>query len=186
MSTSRGPGAPEPSVGFTRTRDLIAVALVAAVVGHLVVRLSYDSMPPLPRFAGAVPAVLGVAEALWGLALRGRIREQWRSPDPSRPGPTDRPAGEAGSVGGGRPPVPALTAARALQAAKATSLAGAALGGLWLGLLGYVVPEAGRVTAAAGDLTTGIIGVAGAAIMVAGALVLEHCLRAPDRSDRRR
>ncbi|MTD14534.1 DUF3180 family protein [Nakamurella sp. YIM 132087] len=148
-------------MGFTRTRDLLAVGLVAAIAGFLLVSLAYSSIPPLPRLAGAAPALLGVAEAIAGAGLRSRIRAR-------------REGGVAE-----RPPVPPLTAARAMMTAKATSLAGAALAGLWIGLLLYVVPKASTVDAAADDTATGAIGLVGSLVMIGGALFLEHCCRTP-------
>ena len=78
--------------------------------------------------------------------------------------------------------MPPLTAARAVMAAKATSLAGAAVAGLWIGLLLYVLPSWSMLVAAQSDGITGIIGLVGAAIMIGGALFLEHCLPGADRS----
>jgi hypothetical protein len=72
-----------------------------------------------------------------------------------------------------------LTAARAVMAAKATSLAGAAVAGLWVGLLLYVLPFWSTILAAQTDGIAGIIGLVGALIMIGGALYLEHCCRAP-------
>jgi len=152
-------------MGITRPQDLIAVALVAAVVGYTLVRLNYQRMPPLPRFAGAAAALLGIGEAIAGRGLRSRIR------------PPEHPRGAAQT----RAPVPPLTAARAVMAAKATSLAGAALAGLWVGLLVYVLPSWALLPAAQSDGVTGIIGLVGAVVMMGGALYLEHCCRAPDQ-----
>lgn len=154
-------------MGFTRPRDLLAVAVVALVLAYVLVRLSYQRMPPLPRLAGLAAALVGISEAVVGFGLRSRIR------------PPERPAGSVTT----RKPVPPLTAARAVMAAKATSLAGAALAGLWAGLLLYVVPSWSVLAAAQSDGITGIIGLVGALIMVGGALFLEHCCRAPN-SDR--
>jgi hypothetical protein len=145
----------------TRPRDLVAVAAVAALVGYLLIRLNYGRIPPLPRLAGVAAAIPGIAEAIFGYGLRVRIRER-RRPD-----------------GSARLPVPGLTAARAVMAAKATSLAGAAFGGLWLGLVGYVLPIAGRVLAARSDALTAAVGLSGSVVMLAGALYLEFCCRAP-------
>ena len=149
-------------MGFTRLRDLLAVALVAAVLSFLVILLSYQRIPPLPRFAGLAAALVGIGEAVAGFGLRSRIRPH----DPSEPGAI-------------RKPVPPLTAARAVMTAKATSLAGAAVGGLWVGLLVYVVPSWSELEAARSDGITGIVGLAGALVMIGGAVFLEHCLRAP-------
>ncbi|GAA2005685.1 DUF3180 domain-containing protein [Nakamurella flavida] len=156
---------------FTRGRDLVAVVLVAAVVGFLLVLAGYSSLPPLPRLAGLVPALLGVGEAVVGHGFRARIQDSAdRRPDGT----------PIGAPGPSRRPVPPLTAARALMAAKATSLAGSALLGLWVGLLAYVWPRSAQVLAAAADTPSALIGVAGALVMVGGGLYLEHCLRAPD------
>jgi hypothetical protein len=155
---------PDHRMGFTRTRDLLAVAAVTVVIGYLLVRLSYQRLPPLPRYAGVLAALLGIGEAVAGWGLRDRIRR------------SGRPAADGGTA----KPVEPLTAARAVMTAKATSLAGAALAGLWVGLLLYVVPSWSDLAAARADGITGIIGLVGAVIMIAGALFLEHCCRAPD------
>ncbi len=57
--------------------------------------------------------------------------------------------------------------------------AGAAVAGLWVGLLLYVLPSWSVLVAAQADSITGIIGLVGAVIMVGGGLFLEHCCRAP-------
>lgn len=165
--------AADPRLSFTRGRDLVAVALVAAVAGFLLVLAGYSRLPPVPRLAGLVPALLGVGELLIGYGFRSRIRESADGRGAGRP-----PAGAV--PGPARRPLPPLTAARALLAAKATSLAGSALLGLWVGLLAYVWPRSAQVLAAAADTSSAFIGAAGALVMVAGGLSLEHCLRAPD------
>jgi hypothetical protein len=157
-------------MGFTRPRDLLAVAVGAAVAGYLLVLLSYQRLPPLPRYAGVAAALLGIGEAVAGYGIRGRVRN--RSNYPQRE--------LAGAIDPARKPLPPLTAARAVMAAKATSLAGAAVAGLWLGLLLYVLPSWSEVAAAQSDGVTAIIGLVGAVIMIGGALVLEYCCRAPD------
>jgi len=150
-------------MGFTRPRDLLAVGLVAAALSYLVIRLNYHRMPPLPRLAGLAAALVGVGEAAAGFGLRSRIR------------PRERNTGGVST----RKPVAPLTAARAVMAAKATSLAGAAVAGLWVGLLFYVLPSWSVLAAAQVDGVTGIVGLVGAIIMIGGALFLEHCCRAP-------
>jgi hypothetical protein len=141
----------------TRPRDLFAVALVVALLANLVIRLTYGSLPAFPLLAGATFGVLGIAEAIAGNALRARIRR--------------RPGSE---------PVQPLVAARAVLVAKASALAGAIMAGVWTGLLLHVVPNAGEVTAAAGDSLAGGVGLVCALGLVAGALWLEHCCRTPD------
>jgi hypothetical protein len=141
----------------TRPRDLLAAALVAAVLANLLVRLTYASLPGFPLLAGATLGVLGVAEAIGGGSLRARIR---REP--------------------GTQPVQPLVAARAVLVAKASALAGAIVAGGWAGLLMHVLPRSGDVSAAASDTASAAVGLVCALGLVAGALWLEHCLRAPD------
>lgn len=160
---------PSLRLGSTRPRDLVAVALVAAIIGYLLVRFNYRHLPPFPRFAGITAAVLGIGEALFGNGLRARIQ-------------ADRSPGAPSS----KLPVPPLVAARAMMTGKATALAGSAVGGLWIGLLAYVAPDAGMVVAAQSDSVTATIGLASAVVMCGGALYLEFCCRAPkDQGGRR-
>jgi Protein of unknown function (DUF3180) len=147
-------------VTATRPRDLLAVALVVAVLANLVVRLTYAGLPGFPLLGGVTLAVLGVAEAIGGRALRARIR---RAP--------------------GTTPVQPLVAARAVLLAKASSLGGAVVAGAWAGLGVYVAPQASVVTAAASDLAAAAVGLASALVLVGGALWLEYCCRTPDDPD---
>ena len=140
-----------------RPRDLVVTALVVAVVVHLLVRLTYGSLPAFPLSAGLPLAVLGLAEVIGGSALRSRIRDR-----------------------SGARPVPPLVAARAVLVARASALAGAVMTGVWAGLLAYVAPRSGDVAAAAGDTTAAALGVAGALVLVGGGLWLQHCCRTPD------
>lgn len=141
----------------TRPRDLLAVALVVAVLANLVVRLSYASLPGFPLLGGVTLAVLGAAEAIGGRGLRARIRRE--------PGTT---------------PVPPLIGARAVLLAKASAAAGAVVAGAWSGLLIYTAPRAVAVAAAAADTSAAAVGLGCALVLVGGALWLEHCCRTPD------
>jgi hypothetical protein len=140
-----------------RPRDLVVTALVVAVVAHLLVRLTYGSLPAFPLSAGLPLAVLGMAEAIGGSALRSRIRDR-----------------------SGARPVQPLVAARAVLVARASALAGAVMTGVWAGLLAYVAPRSGDIAAAAGDTTAAALGVVGALVLVGGGLWLQHCCRTPD------
>ncbi|GDY30775.1 DUF3180 domain-containing protein [Gandjariella thermophila] len=141
---------------FTRIRDLVTVAVVAAVLVHLLARLAYGSLPPLPTFAGVTLLILAVIELVLGFNLRARIN---RKP--------------------GAAPVQPLTAARAVALAKASSLVGAIMVGAWVGILGYVVPRRSDLAAAASDTPSGIIGVLCSAALVGAALWLEYCCKTP-------
>lgn len=141
----------------TRSRDLLAVTLVVAVLADLAVRLAYASMPGFPLLAGVTLGVLGIAEALGGRVLRARIRR------------------EPGTL-----PVAPLVAARAVVLAKASSLGGAVVAGAWVGLLVFVAPRSAGVPAAAADLAAAAVGLVSALVLVGGALWLEYCCRTPD------
>lgn len=149
-------------MSFTRARDLIAATVIAAVLVNLLLQLSYGEMPTLPQPAGTTLLVFAIAEVVLGNTLRARIQQ--------RPGSR---------------PVQALTAAKAVIVAKASSLAGAVTAGGWLGVLAYVLPLRSRLASAASDTVTASIGVICAAALVAAALWLEHCCRTPDEPDHR-
>jgi hypothetical protein len=145
---------------FTRARDLVVAGLVTAAVVYLLVRVLYGQLPPLPTFAGVTLLVLAIVETVLAFSLRTRIR----------------------NPGGGRPLQP-LTAARAVALAKASSLLGAIMAGVWLGVLGYVLPRRAELTAAADDLPSAVVGVICSALLIAAALWLEWCCRTPRDQD---
>lgn len=145
---------------FTRVRDLIGLAVVAALISWFVIRQLYGDLPPFPAFVPVSLAVLAVVEVVLGWQLRARISR--------RPGTT---------------PVQPLVAARAVALAKATSLVGAAAAGFWAGLLLYVVPNIDFLAVADSDSRTGVIGVVCALALVGAGLWLEYSCRAPDLPD---
>lgn len=160
-------------LGPTRARDVVVVTLVAAIAAYALTRFNYNAFPRLPRLAGLTSALLGIGEAVAGFGLRSRIQAQAAA---GRSSPA-----EAGARKPRRPPVPPLVAARALAVAKASALAGAAVAGLWIGFGAYVLPEASRADVPAADAVTALVGLVGAGILIAGALWLEYCCRAPRR-----
>jgi len=145
---------------FTRARDLVIAGLVTAVAVHLLVRVLYGQLPPLPTFAGVTLLVLAIVETVLAFSLRSRIRDPRRSH-----------------------PVQALTAARAVALAKASSLLGAIMAGAWLGLLAYVLPRGAEITAAADDVPSTVVGVICSALLIGAALWLEWCCRTPRDQD---
>ncbi len=153
---------PRGSVNPTRVRDLLAIAVIAAGLGWLAVRGWYGDLPRLRWFVPLSLALLAFAEAVTGTQLRARIRR--------RPGTV---------------PVPPLAAARALALAKASAIVGAAMTGLWAGLLIYTVPKLDYLAVAGNDTRTGVIGVSAAVALVGAALWLEFCCRTPKPPDER-
>lgn len=165
----------ERRLQFTRPRDLLVVAGVALVVAYVLVRIAYGSLPVFPRLAGISAAVLGIGEAVAGFSIRARLQVGRPGRDGTRPG------GLWGEV----KPLPPLVGARALLVAKASSLGGAGLTGLWAGLLLYTAPNAGAVAAAGADSITAVVGVVCALVLLGGALWLERCCLRPDTDDDR-
>lgn len=142
---------------FTRPRDLLSAGLIGLAVAYLVFRLGYRSIPRLPTLAGVTLLVLGIIEVVLAFSVRSRIR-------------ADRV-------------LSAISVARAVALAKASSLLGALMLGAWLGALAYLVPKSDVVTAAAKDTGSALVGVCCAAVLVGAALWLEHCCRTPEPRD---
>jgi uncharacterized membrane protein YfcA len=139
-----------------RPWPLAVVAVCSAAVGWLVIRLSYSSFPPLPWTGGLALLLLAVAEAWSGRNVRARIE--------GRPG--------------AKPLIP-IAVARMAVLAKASALAAVIFGGLSVGFLSYLAgllakpaPRADAITAAATLVA--------ALALIAAALYLERCCRAPE------
>ncbi len=49
----------------TRIRDLLALAVLAAIVAWLLVRTMYGSLPPIPVYAGASLYPVAIIEVSW-------------------------------------------------------------------------------------------------------------------------
>jgi hypothetical protein len=159
----RRPGSgedPRPTVRPTRYRDLAAITVVAALLGNILVQLTYPLLPGVPVAAGVSIGVLAAAELAGAVVLRRRIQRR-----------------------GDALPVPPLVAARAVLVAKASSVGGAVIAGLWIGMLAHTLRRADVVVAAFADSVSAGIGLVCALLLVGAALWLEYCCRAPDDPD---
>jgi hypothetical protein len=141
----------------TRPWTLLAVAAACAVVAWLVVRSSFAHLPTLPWTGAPALVLLATAEALTGRNLQAKIRGR-------RDGKAFAP----------------IAVARMVALAKASSLGGAAFGGL---AAGFFVYTAGflNLTVPRGDAINAAVTAVAAGILVAAALYLERCCRAPSR-----
>ena len=140
----------------TRVRDLAGYAVAAGLAAWFAVRAWYGDLPRLSWFLPLSLALLALAEAIAGAQLRARIRR--------RPGTR---------------PVHPIVAARSVALAKASSLVGALMLGLWGGLLAYVLPKLDFLAVAGSDARTAGVGIGAAIALVGAALWLEWCCRAP-------
>ncbi|HJQ45346.1 MAG TPA: DUF3180 domain-containing protein [Amycolatopsis sp.] len=145
---------------FTRPRELVTAGLVGLVLSFLAFKFFYGSLPRLPQFAGVTLLVLAVIEVALAFSIRARIR--------------------SGRLLG------AIAVARAVALAKASSLLGALMLGVWAAVVAALFPRTGDVTAAASDVRSAVIGVISSSALVGAALWLEHCCRTPDTGDQNR
>ncbi|WP_409462199.1 DUF3180 domain-containing protein [Amycolatopsis sp. GA6-003] len=139
---------------FTRSRDLVVAAVLGLAVVYVLFQAAYGDLPQLPLLAGVTFAVLAVAETGLAVSIRSRIK-------------SGRVRGEAVGI------------ARAVALAKASSLAGAFLGGGWLAAFLYVFPRRDELVAAVSDSKSAVVGVVSSALLVAAGLWLEHSCRTP-------
>jgi Protein of unknown function (DUF3180) len=141
----------------TRPLTLLLVAVACTAVAWAIVDVAYSSLPALPWTMSLALLLLAAAEAWSGRDLRARIRK----PDSSRP-------------------VPHLAyTTRMLALAKASSLAGAVVGGI---AFGFVIYTSGStyIVAHQQDLIAASLIVASCLILIAAALYLENSCRVPD------
>lgn len=142
----------------TRPLTLVLVAVVCAGVTWAVLEAVYSSLPALPWTM--IPAVLVAAgaEAWSGRDLRARIRRKGESPRPV--------------------PAPEYTT-RMLALAKASSLAGAVIGGVGAGFVFYT-SGSWDVPTPRQDLITAAFTFAACLLLVLAALYLENSCRVPE------
>jgi hypothetical protein len=135
----------------TRASDLAVPFLVFGVLTYLLLQAAYGSLPPFQWFTAVPVGALALVELVVANRVRGAVRHR---PDAR--------------------PMTALAVARAVALGKASALVGGALIGAELALVSYVLPDAGRTSAAAHDLRVGLVLlVVSIALLVAG-LVLER------------
>jgi Protein of unknown function (DUF3180) len=143
----------------TRTRTLLLVGVLTAVVTWALLNAVYASLPPL-TWTG-VPALLIAAgvEAWAGRDLRARI------------------SGKRGTR-----PAPPLFVARIVALAKASSQTAALLAGICAGFMIYLSGRASAPTPRA-DLIDASVSFGACLVLLAAALFLEYCCRIPQNPD---
>lgn len=144
----------------TRLRALLVCAVVGLVAGYLLADAVYSDLPPLPRYTPVTLLLIAVVELGLAKVVRDRVRGQARR--------------------GGRQLHP-LQVARAVALAKASSPTGSLLGGLYAGLLVWLLPRDAQQ--AHSDAVVCLVTVAAAVLLVVAALLLERSCRTPQGSD---
>ena len=140
----------------TRIPVLLLALLVAAAGGYLLAEAAYSQIPPLPGLAPITLALLAVVEGGMARVVRGKVR--------------------GGSKG--RPMHP-LQVARAAVLAKASSLGGAVVGGVYGGLFLWTFERRGTVATYAADARVAGLASGAALALVVAALLLERACRIP-------
>jgi len=159
--TERSEGRSMSGPGMRRTGpvDLAVPFFVIGVSAYVLLKFSYDSIPPLHYGTPLPLAVLAVAEFVAARRVRAAVRH-----DP------------------GARLMAAIVIARCTALGKASSLVGAAVAGAAGGLLLRVLPDAGTLKAAANDSRVGLLIFGAGALLVAAGLVLERAGVDPNRN----
>ncbi|MFE7801663.1 DUF3180 domain-containing protein [Nocardia sp. NPDC057440] len=144
----------------TRIWDLLANVVIAAVIAWVATRLTYSNFPPISIFAGASLYPVAAIEVALAFVIRSRVNDH--------------------EIGNGTHQLHPITAARAVALAKASAQVGSLAAGVWLGFLCWVLPQRGTLRAAAADSPSAVVGMLAGVTLVAAALWLEYCCRAPD------
>jgi hypothetical protein len=151
-----------------RRRELVVLAVAIAFAAWLVVRSAYGSLPDFQWWLPVPLGVLAIAEALGARTLRTRLsaeREGRRTP------------GRGATTAARR--VEPMLVARLAVLAQASAWVGAVFAGVWAGVLLHTGPAVGRLSAAAGDTVTGVLGVVLALALAVAALWLENVCKVP-------
>ncbi|MCT7657955.1 DUF3180 domain-containing protein [Mycobacterium deserti] len=146
-------------MGPTRKRDLTAAVVIVAVVGYVLVTLTYRWFPPLTLWTGVSLLAVAIAEAGWGVFVRAKIND--------------------GRIGDGPGWLHPLAVARSVVIAKASAWVGALVLGWWLGVLGYLLPRRSTLRVAGEDTAGALVAAACALALVSAALWLQHCCMSP-------
>jgi hypothetical protein len=142
----------------TKARTLVLTGLICAVGMWLLLRQVYASLPPLPWSGVPALALLAIAEAITGRNVRARLA-------------------------GHGTPIPPIAVARIAVLAKASSLAGALIGGLATGFLIYVSASLDKSAYRSDAVVSGAT-LAAALLLIAAALYLENGCRVRNGGDR--
>ncbi len=142
----------------TSIGDLVVPFLVIGITAYVLLKVSYESIPPLQYFLPVPVIVLAVAELVAARRVRAAVRH-----DPDAKAMT------------------AIAIARCVALGKASALVGAGLLGAAASLLIYVAPDAGTVRAAGNDLRVGLVTLGAAGLLLVAGLMLERSGIDPNR-----
>ena len=146
----------------TGVADLAVPFFVIGVTAYVLLKISYQSLPPLQYFTAVPLGALAIAEAVAARRVRAAVRHE----------PLARP-------------MAAIVIARCVALGKASSLVGAGVAGAAVALLIRTLPEASTVHAAAADARVGGVILGVTLLLIAAGLLLERAGIDPNRHDDR-
>jgi hypothetical protein len=136
---------------------LLLVLLVATAMGYLLSETSYSDLPPLPPLAPVSLGLLAIVEGGMAAVVRSKVRGR-------------RPSGR---------PMHPLQIARAAVLAKASSLGGAVVGGVYGGIFVWTFARRGDVATYGDDARVSGLAALAAIVLTVMALLLERACRTP-------
>ncbi|MCW2668638.1 MAG: hypothetical protein QOD70_2130 [Frankiales bacterium] len=144
----------------TSWRSLLGGAVLTGILGWVLFAAAYGALVKLPTYAAVTAGLMAVFELVLARVVRDKVRGLPR----------------------GRQMHP-LQIARAAALAKASSMAGALLLGLYAGFFAWLLPRSDRLAAANDDAL--VAGLSGGAclLLVIAALLLERACRIPESPD---
>ncbi len=148
----------------TRLPVLVLAVLVAAAFGYLLAETAYSQIPPLPALAPVTLVLLAAALGALAYVVRGKVRGR-------------RPVGR---------PMHAMQIARAAVLAKASSLGGALVAGIYGGIFLWTFARRGEVATYGDDARVSGLAAGAAVLIVVAALLLERACRTPTDVPERR
>lgn len=140
-----------PGMRRTHWTDLAVPFVIVGITVYVLLRFSYQSLPPLQYLVPAPLAALGVAEFVAARRVRAAVRH-----DPHAK------------------PMAAIVIARCVALGKASSLVGAMVAGAATGLIGRLLPDVRTVRAAGHDATVGALLLGAAVLLIVAGLLLER------------
>ena len=143
--------------------DLLVPFFVIGISAYVLLKFSYESIPPLAYVVPVPLTALALIEFVAARRVRAAVRHE----------PYAKP-------------MTAIAIARCVALGKASSVVGAGVGGAAVALLLRVVPDAGTVRAAANDTRVGVLLLASTILAVAAGLILERAGIDPNRDRRDR
>ncbi len=153
----------DPGMRRTTPTDLAVPFAVIGITVYVLLRFSYDSLPPLKSIVAVPLAALGMAEIVAARRVRAAVRHD--------------PAAK---------PMTAIVIARCVALGKASSLVGSGVVGAAVALLLRLLPDVGSVRAAGDDALVGALLLVAALLLVGAGLVLERSGIDPGSDERHR